>query len=149
MSIDRLRIEDYSDREFLLIVADLADEDGWTDSQAVAIQMDLKRRAIASSRLSWLRRYGAVEREHKADEDGNIRYHRDGRVMHTQRWRLTEIGQAIAFGRLRKSDETALARLKDDQMLLVTRWLTKRTGAGDSTVGRLVAREWRYGHARR
>jgi hypothetical protein len=32
-------------------------------------------------------------------------------------------------------------------MLLVTRWLSERT-AGDGTVGKLVAREWRYGHAR-
>jgi hypothetical protein len=109
MSLDRLRIEDFSDREFLLIVADVAaEEDGWADSEQVAQRMDLSTRRLASSRLSWLRRYGAVEREHVRDEAGNIRYHRNGKPMHTQRWRLTTAGQAVAFGKLRKADETAL-----------------------------------------
>src|SRR3954469_1499469 len=147
MSLDRLRIEDFSDREFLLIVADVAAEkDGWADSEQVAQRMDLSTRRLASSRLSWLRRYGAVEREHVRDEHGNIRYHRNGKPMHTQRWRLTTAGQMVAFGKLRKADETALGRLRDEQMLLVTRWLAERT-AGDGTVGKLVSREWRYGHA--
>jgi hypothetical protein len=149
MSLDRLRIEDFSDREFLLIVADVAaEEDGWADSEQVAQRMDLSTRRLASSRLSWLRRYGAVEREHVRDEAGNIRYHRNGKPMHTQRWRLTAAGQMVAFGKLRKADETALGRLRDEQMLLVTRWLAERT-AGDGTVGKLVSREWRYGQARR
>lgn len=148
MAIDSLRIEDYSDREFLLIVADIAaSEDGWADSEQVAQRMDLTTRRLASSRLSWLRRYGAVEREHARDEHGNIRYHRNGLPMHTQRWRLTSAGEVVAFGKLRKADETALGRLKDEQMLLVTRWLTART-TGDGTVAKLVSREWRYGHAR-
>lgn len=147
MSIDRLTIEDFSDREFLLIVADVAaNEDGWADSEQVALRMDLSTRRLASSRLSWLRRYGAVEREHARDESGNIRYHRNGLPMHTQRWRLTPAGEVLAFGKLRKGDQAALERMKDEQMLLVTRWLTSRT-TGDSTVAKLVSREWRYGHA--
>lgn len=148
MTIDRLRIEDFSDREFLLIVADLIAEngEGWADSEEVAKRMDLTSRRVASSRLSWLRRYDAVEREHVQDEHGNIRYHRNGKAMYTQRWRLTPIGEAIAFGKLRKKDETALGSMGDAQMFLVTRWLTERT-AGDGPMGRLVAREWKYGQA--
>src|SRR3954470_12654056 len=112
MSLDRLTIEDFSDREFLLIVADVSsEEDGWADSEQVAQRMDLKTRRLASSRLSWLRRYGAVEREHVRDETGDIRYPRNGKPMHTQRWRLTTAGEALAYGRLRKGDESALNRL--------------------------------------
>jgi hypothetical protein len=147
MPIDRLRIEDYSDREFLLVLADVAEGDGWADSEQVAMKMDLANRKVASSRLSWLRRYGAVEREHRRDENGNIRYHRNGKAMHTQRWRLTPVGEAIAFGKLRKGDETALSRIRDDQMILVTRWLTDRAGAS-TDFGKLITREWRYGQAR-
>src|SRR3954470_16747863 len=147
MPIDSLRIEDFSDREFLLIVADVASEDdGWADSEQVAQRMDLSTRRLASSRLSWLRRYGAVEREHVRDEAGNIRYHRNGKPMHTQRWRRTPAGEMMAFGQFRKADEKALERMKDEHLLLITRWLTERT-AGDETVGKLVSREWRYGHA--
>jgi hypothetical protein len=149
MPLDSLKIEDFSDREFLLIVADVITEsgEGWADSDEVARRMDLASRRLASSRLAWLRRYGAVEREHVRDEHGNIRYHRNGKPMHTQRWRLTSVGEAVAFGKLRKKDETALGSMGDEQMLLVTRWLTERT-AGDESMGKLVSREWRYGHAK-
>jgi hypothetical protein len=145
---DSLRIEEYSDREFLLIVVDAYDADGWADSEHVAERLDLKDRRIASSRLSWLRRYGAVEREHVADADGNIRYHRNGKAMTTQRWRLTPLGEALAHGKLRKGDQSALAKIGDGQMLLVTRWLTERSQADGGDIGRLVQREWRFGVAR-
>jgi hypothetical protein len=146
MAVERLTIDDYSDREFLLVLADVADADGWAESHDIADRLDLARKAIASSRLSWLRRWGAVEREHERDDNGNLRYHRDGRAMHTQRWRLTDAGHALAVGSLRKGQESALAKIGDDQLLLVTRWLSERTRAGVSA--KLAQREWRYGHAK-
>jgi hypothetical protein len=148
MPVDRLRIEDFSDREFLLILVDVADADGWSDSEHVRERMDLAERRIASSRLSWLRRYGAVEREHARDETGNLRYHRNGKLMFTQRWRLTKLGEAWAYGRLRKREETALAGMGEEQLPLVTRWLAERT-RGETGAAKLVQREWRYGHAHR
>jgi len=151
MALENLRIESFSDREFLLVMVDVAeslDEDGWVDSLQIAQQLGFEQRKIVSSRFSWLRRYGAVEREHLADEAGNLRYHRDGRIMHTQRWRLTDLGRAVAYGRLRRGDETALAKLGDGQMMLVTRWLAERS-RGNTGMAKLVQREWRYGHARR
>lgn len=148
MPRESLTIDDFSDREFLLIVVDAYDADGWADSQEVADRLDLVNRRFASSRLSWLARFGAVEREHRRDATGNLRWRKNGQPMWTQRWRLTAAGEALALGRLRKGDETALARLKDDQLLLVTRWLTQRSGA-DGTTAKLVQREWRHGHARR
>lgn len=147
MPVDRLRIDDYSDRELLLVLEDVADSDGWASADDVADRLDLAKRAIASSRLSWLKRFGAVEREHERDEAGNLRYHRDGKAMYTQRWRLTNAGRALAHGRLRKKDETALASMGDEQMLLVTRWLSQRT-LDDGTTAKLVQREWRFGHAK-
>lgn len=148
MALDNLRIETYSDREFLLAVADHLDADGWTDSLDVARTLGFENRRYAAQRLAWLARYGAVEREHRADEHGNLRWHKDGRPMHTQRWRLTDLGQAVAFGTLRKGDESALQRLRTDQLPLVTRWLSEQS-RGDTGMAKLVQREWRYGHARR
>jgi hypothetical protein len=66
--------------------------------------------------------------------------------VHTQRWRLTALGQAVAYGRLRKGDETALSKLGEGQLMLVTRWLSERS-TGDAGMAKLVQREWRYGHA--
>lgn len=145
---EQLTIEDFSDREFLLVMIDSADEEGWTTSASVAAQLDLKGTRLASSRMAWLARFTAVEREHVRDVNGAIRYHRNGKVMHTQRWRPTDLGWAIAQGKLRKGDQSALDRLGDGQMLLVTRWLSERTTAS-SGLAKLVQREWRYGHARR
>lgn len=146
---EQLTIEDFSDREFLLVMIDSADEEGWTTSVSVAQQLDLRGTRLAASRMAWLARFEAVEREHRRDElTGAIRYHRNGKVMHTQRWRLTDLGWAIAQGKLRKGDQSALDRLGDGQMLLVTRWLSERTTEA-SGLSKLVQREWRFGHARR
>lgn len=148
MALDNLRIETLSDREFLLIVADHTQEDGWAESLAVAQALGFENRRFAAQRFAWLGRYGAVEREHERDEAGNIRYYRDGRIRHTQRWRLTQLGEAVASGRLRKGDQTALDRLTEAQLPLITRWLSERS-RGDTGMAKLVQREWRYGHARR
>jgi hypothetical protein len=146
VALESLRITDYSDREFLLVVADHLQDDGWAESLEVSRALGFENRRLAAQRLAWLARYGAVEREHARDEAGNIRWHKDGRPMHTQRWRLTPLGEQVAHGRLRKGDETALARLGDAQLPLVTRWLSERS-RGDSGMAKLVQREWRYGHA--
>jgi hypothetical protein len=147
MPLERLTIDDYSDRELLLVLEDVADGDGWADAQDVADRLDLAQRRIASSRLSWLKRFGAVEREHERDEHGVLRYTGTGKPIHTQRWRLTQAGKTLAHGRLRKKDETALGGMGDEQMLLVTRWLSQRT-LDDGTTSKLVQREWRFGHAK-
>ena len=146
MPLKSLTIEDLSDREFLLVVLDVAEADGWADSDHVRLQLDMPKRFNASSRLSWLQRFGAVEREHERDEKGNIRYRKDGKPRYTQRWRVTEIGEALAYGTLGKRQQDQLGKLSDDQMLHVTKWLSDRArGADNPTVTKLVAREWRYG----
>lgn len=146
MALESLRITDYSDREFLLVVADHLQDDGWAESLDVARALGFENRRFAAQRFAWLARYGAVEREHERDEGGNIRYRKDGRIRYTQRWRLTPLGEAVAYGQLRKGDETALGRLREDQLPLVTRWLSERS-RGDTGMAKLVQREWRYGHA--
>jgi hypothetical protein len=148
MALESLRITDYSDREFLLVVLDHQGDDGWTESLDVAKALGFENRRFAAQRFAWLFRYGAVEREHERDESGNLRWHKSGKPMHTQRWRLTELGEQVALGKLRKGDETALGKLTDAQLPLVTRWLSERS-RGDLGMAKLVQREWKYGHARR
>jgi len=141
---EHLRLEDLSDREILLMIADVADGDGFADSLAIATRLDIggahPRRTVAV-RLSWLARWGAVQREHERDEKGNIRYTRDGKVRHTQRWGLTPIGWQVASGELRKGLENALERVDDGQMLVLTRWLARRNAG--ATARKLAEREWR------
>lgn len=147
MPIEHLTIEDYSDREFLLVLADVADHEGWATSADMAERLDLKEKASASSRLSWLRRFGAVEKEHERDEQGNLKHTPAGKPVYTQRWRMTDAGKALAYGALKKGQESTLAKIGDDQLLMVTRWLSERTRT-DGTSAKLAQREWRYGHAK-
>jgi hypothetical protein len=145
MPREHLTLLDYSDREFLLLAMDCAEDGDWFESQALAVRLDLEHRRSASQRLSWLARWGVVEREHARDHTGNIKYHRNGKVMTTQRWRLTDAGKALALGRIKARQQTVLDNLGDEQLIEVTRWLSGRTrDAGMAT--KLSLREWKHGH---
>jgi hypothetical protein len=150
MTIDTFTIEDYSDREFLLIIRDLSAQsaDGWIESVDVAERLQLRHKRLASSRLSWLRRYGAVEKEMERDHAGNIRANRDGSIRYTQRWRLTPLGLSMAVGKLSKTNRAMLEGLDEGKLLMAVRLITERTQEQTGT-SKLVQREWRYGHARR
>lgn len=145
---EHLTITDYSDREFLLICQDVAEADGWFEAVAVAERVGVAKTRIASSRLAWLRRYGAVEREVERDASGNIRASRNGSIKYTQRWKLSPLGEAIAAGRLRKRDEQTLSGMDEGQMLLAVRWISQQSQGGTGA-SKLLQREWRYGHGLR
>jgi hypothetical protein len=147
-ALESLTIKDMSDREVLLVVHDLADSEGWVNALDVADRLGMRhdrRRATAASRLAWLRRYGAVEREFLWDENQNPILNRRGEHRMGQRWRLTPIGEAIATGTLRRAQERAIEDLDDSQFLMITRALAGRVnGSDDVTVQKLAQREWRH-----
>jgi hypothetical protein len=145
MPREHLTLLDLSDREFLLVVMDCAEEDGWADSQDIANVLDLNRRHSASSRLSWLVRWGVVERERAVDEHGKPRYRRDDKPVYTQRWRLTPIGVDMATGKLRKAQENALAGARDAEVMMLARTLAQRQRTMPFAVGKLMTREWKWG----
>jgi hypothetical protein len=145
MPHDHLTIDDLSDREFLLVLDDVAKEDGWADSEHVAQRLDAAKKQIVSSRLSWLVRWGAVMREHERDRYGNLRYRADGTPRYTQRWALTPEGRALAFGSLKTRQRESLDKFDETQMIEVTRWLTTRSRSSSAVASKLIAREWRYG----
>jgi hypothetical protein len=137
--LDHLRLADLSDREILLVLRDVADGDGWADAVHVADQLamigDHPHRMVAS-RLSWLRRYGAVDREeeqHKRDDGSKVR-----------RWRLTATGEALALGTLKRAQERALEGLDDTQLLLVARHVAEHARAASATAAKLTEREWKH-----
>lgn len=147
-----LTLLDLSDRELLLIVRDVADGQGFALATDVAERLDLRgdhpHRSV-SVRLSWLKRYGAVDREYERDHLGQIREHRDGRPIHTQRWKLTDLGLAIATGRLSKTTEKTLEKMDSGALLMTTRWLSKRISSANGQAGKLLDREYRHGVGRR
>jgi DNA-binding transcriptional ArsR family regulator len=147
-----LKLLDLSDRELLLVLRDVADGEGYAAAADIAERLGLggdhPHRSV-SVRLSWLKRYGAVEREHERDAKTGALLYRGTKPVYTQRWKMNDIGLAMATGTLTKTQESALDRLKDGQMLMTMRWLSQRVVASDPTVGKLMDREYRYGIGRK
>jgi hypothetical protein len=151
--LEGLTLRDLSDREFLLVIRDAG---GVLPTYVTAADIaehlrltgDHPIRSV-SSRLAWMKRLGAVEREYERDTHGNIRVHAgSGKPITTQGWALSDLGFQMAIGKLTKTQEQSLERLKDGQMLVTVAWMTQRV-QNDPTVGRLMDRAYRSGLGKR
>lgn len=151
-ALTSLTLLDLSDRELLLVMRDVSDGQGWCSAHDIADQlgltMDQPHRSVAV-RLSWLKRFGAVEREHERDPNTGVLLYRGEKPVYTQRWKMTETGLALATGKLNKTQRASLDKLQDGQMLMTMRWLSQRVVGSSPTVGKLMDREYRYGVGRR
>jgi hypothetical protein len=130
-----LTLLDYSDRELLNLLLDEGDDQGWVDSRDLArtIGMHKDHAGSVGQRLGWMRRYGATERK-------------DG----TRQWRTTPAGRALALGDLDPEQQEVVEGLSSEQLLMLTRTLTKRYARVGDTAAHLIRREWRYGtHGRK
>ena len=101
-----------SDTELLAIVDDLADENGWTTTLAVRLQLGEDPEAVGhrtgiGGRLAWMVRYGWLER------------HADRKRSD---WRLTAMGHAMLDNPdLSRAVESALAKLNPAQRIRLAR----------------------------
>ena len=142
--LDHLRLQELSDRELLLVLADVADSGGYAEAIDMGEQLGISeehRLRVITSRLTWLKRWGAVERE-GADQVEKRRV--KGEPRPRARWRMTPMGFDLAMGQLRKSQEEALEKAKDGDMLLLTRLLAERQRTSGITVANLMRREYTY-----
>lgn len=133
-----LTLLDYSDRELLHIVHEVAEEHGGSaPSMEIALALGLNEKEKAQSvgsRLMWLRRFGAVERV-------------PGR--NPAEWMLTEPGRSLAFGTARKSQLNAVNDAAPEQLLLIVREIgTLQREVHGETARNLIRREW-YRSSRR
>src|SRR5262245_7329546 len=120
MALEHLRLADLSDREVLMAMLDLTDDpESYVNSDDVAKQLGMKgdrAKQCVAIRLSWMSRYGAVERELLYDENRNPIVTRAGDHKRGQGWRPTEVGEAIADGSLKANQERMLDGLTDAQL---------------------------------
>lgn len=150
----RLTLVDFSDRDLLGLLIDALDPDGWASSEAISNLPGLKflreghPRPVqcVGSRLGWLWRYGAIEREQMRDEHGTKVYIAGdkSRPKLTQRWRLTPLGEAMVKGSLTKAQQAQLEGMGMDKMLSVTRWLGRSAIHAPDLARTLTIREFRY-----
>lgn len=136
----RLRNIDYTDREMLFVIARVADENGIASSLDIANALDIGRNGKLSpagrvaARLSWMRRYGFVERVDPKSVN---------RPTQPSLWIMTAVGAQMIRGQLKKSLIEAID--KNDvgtQLLIMRRLLQASHMVGSPSVDAAVRREY-------
>lgn len=125
-----------SDAELLGVIDDLGDENGWTTTLDVRLQLGEKApeeattgtRSGVGPRLSWLLRYGWLE--HPGTGDRSM-------------WRLTAIGHALLDNpSLSKTVEAQLAKLNPAQRLRLTREIAEGGHESPAELRNALRRQW-------
>jgi hypothetical protein len=126
-----------SDAELLGVIDDLGDENGWTHTIDVRLQLGEKieetttrekARSGVGPRLSWLLRYGWLE--HPSTGDRSM-------------WRLTAIGHALLDNpSLSKTVEAQLTKLNPAQRLRLTREIAEGGHESPAELRNALRRQW-------
>ena len=137
----RLRILDFSDRELLAVIRDATNGGTTATSQSIAAAIwpdaadpdsdaAFHGRSVVSSRLTWMRRYGLVDR---TDRD----------------WHLTEIGKRVLDAKIGGSVGEYLSKTGELNLLAVLERISSRYTQVDDTAATVLRRQWQYGQAQR
>jgi hypothetical protein len=124
-----------SDTELLAIVDDLSDENGWTMTIDVRLQLgenpEDKIKSGVGPRLAWMRRYGWLESGSKT-------------------WRLTAMGHAVLdHPELSQAFQSAMEKLTPAQRLQLTRRLSEDGAQRPTEVYQALRREWQRNISKR
>jgi hypothetical protein len=129
----------FRDLDLLLKLAAEANEEGWIETEYLAQAMGFNLngdRSIRDTgigpRLSWMRRYGMIERHQE-----------------TGMWRLTNGAERVIAARLKAAQARTLEALPDEAMVEVMANVTHRYRFGDSMMANLLRREFLFGTAPR
>ena len=134
-----LRIVDYTDRELLHILNDVANEEGWASSEDLAKAIGIKprgddprgpRRCVAM-RFAWMARYGWVRRD-------------PSNTM----WCLTKDGEDLMSGQLRPALQQSLKEMRAADRVLLMREMTNAYRNAPKSAAAMYRREWVHGTAR-
>ena len=137
-----LKLENYSDREVLHLMNDLADENGWVLIEHLAerigirvagmsdAQLAIHARRCLGVRLGWIKRLSATV-EQKGDEHGV--------------WRLTSLGQQVVKAKLNASIDNALGQMNEANLLNAIDVVSRRYIRANQNTANLLRREWQYG----
>ncbi len=125
----------FSDRELVHVVNDHADAEGWITGPALAEVLEVDPRA-AGSRLSWLHRFGLLDRRLEKEDRGRPHF------------RLSKAGKALHDATLSDSAEKVLTSLGSGALGVAAlgALMSKREG---ETLARAARREFRYWDAKR
>lgn len=136
MTLTSLTLADYSDRELLHVVHDLASatEDGFIDSHAIVERLGIRHPRASTcvgSRLAFLARREAIEKDLDAPKRARAR------------WRVTSLGQVMAFGDATPEQRRAIDEAEPAEVLMLTRLLASSQRGAPIGARTLIQREWR------
>jgi hypothetical protein len=131
-----------SDGELLAIVDDLADENGWTTTYAIRLQIgehpeDVEQatRSGVGPKLSWFVRYGWAEKGSLTDKDEAGRRY--------QTYRLTAMGHALLdHPDLTATFQRTFDALNAAQRLALTRQLAEGGASSPDEIRVALRRQW-------
>lgn len=139
MATDSVRIRDYSDRELLAIVGDLArangNPGGAVEARAVAVRVfgvkDTPRNEedlsyfskCVTARFTWMRRFGLLEKGE-----------------HVGEWFLSEKGNAYRRAKLTRAIESQIASM-DDELIALAHAVGDRMVKADDVGATAIRRE--------
>lgn len=137
-----LQIKTFSDREILAVMADLNGA-GEVLASELALRLfglndqddqDVRVHATrcVTARLTWMRRYGLVE---KGDEKGE--------------WLISETGRALRFAKLGRSFSAAITNTQEGTLLELTHQVSERMLVAGDVAGRAMRREFQHQITRR
>jgi len=146
MSERQLRIADFSDREILAIMADIADGAGEVTTGDLALRLFGLKETTADaeilehaalcvrSRLSWMRRYGLVEKGEKVGI-----------------WYVSRAGARLMEYRLSRSVSSAISNMPNAGMLDMAHQVGEKMVKVSEIEGRAMQREltWQINRRRR
>lgn len=131
-----LSLWDMSDRELLHVVDEQAMGagdafPGWTEPRAVSDAIGLSQKGGSGQRLSWMVRFGLLER------------HADRAI-----YRCNRVGRAMMNGDLSPEAAKALKEMDPAQLVTVTSEITRRYGRLGDGAAHVMRREWKRGTER-
>jgi hypothetical protein len=126
---------DFRDLDLLLKLDAEGDHEGWVETELLARTMGLNlngdrqlRDTGIGPRLSWMRRYGMLERNSE-----------------TGMWRLTPGAERVIRARLKAAQARSLEALPDGAMVEVMANVTHRYRFGDQMMAQMLRREFLFG----
>lgn len=130
-ALTSLRLRDYSDRELLFIIEDLADDEGWAETTDIAVRLGIDNKRAnqcVGARFAYMARAKWVERHETQTK-----------------WRLMDIGYLLMEGKISNRFRGTLDKLSEGDLVLVQRFLGEQYQAMDPRLGLMIRRESQRG----
>lgn len=146
-NLKRLRNIDYSDRELLHVIKSVADGRGLARAEDVAVAIGIAQNGkrtpagTVSVRMSWMRRYGFIDRVDARTYGG--------KATDAPYWIITPAGRQLMGGTLNRSVVRAMRANPGNPLLIMRELMVNAYVETDAPFATALRREYQNGMAKR